>query len=786
MTPYIANNITGSGTNGYLAKFSSTNGITSGPAIGSDTTKFLRNDGSWAVPNYPDQIFERGGSTVGALLKGNVSGASTASGYASVSIGVSTTASGNYSFAEGRDTTASGSSSHAEGVDTVASESYAHAEGYSTTASGLASHTEGHSTQTTNWYEHASGVYNVSRPTNDTSSFGYASGTLFSIGNGYTNYNRHNAFEVRQNGDVYISATNRIGTDPGNTLVYYITPMLKLQDFLKVDSSGDKLTTSDKFIKTGGTSAQFLKADGSVDTNSYVTTGTFTTEIAKYLPLSGGTLKDVYGENTMISPIKRNYDSASYHGTTFWANYLGTISEDFGMPFQITWNDQYNVPYYMGIGVTTSGEGFIYSGENWTVGQMARDATSSNGHQVLISKIWHKDNDGSGSGLDADLLDGKHASDFVLGTYLNGVISKDASGNATVEASTIKKTGGTSSQFLKADGSVDNTAYLGYQGSTTIDDTETLWSQIGIRQYNRALPLGLTDSGSYNYGAVISFPGEHARLDVWYNHYSSSPERVSNGGIWFRSGWEDQQNSWAKLLDSNNYGSYIMPNFSRVRKTDFSLTDLQSAVAEQNLEKYGLKVGDQKTINGRTYVIAGLNCMKGTHAYTCTQNHVGLIVIPHVSQAWNESGDTSQGADGRGAGYMNSDLHYYLKNTLLPLVQTDLGADNLLAHQKLLGNAVSNGKTSGWAWEADCYISTLSEVQVYGSVVWGNAYDVGEADQQLEVFQKFKHTAIFGNEYIWLRAVVSASHAAVASNDGDAGHATASYADRVAALILFK
>ena len=50
VTPSITNNITGSGTSGYLTKFNGTNTVTNGPALGSDTTKFLRNDGSWAVP----------------------------------------------------------------------------------------------------------------------------------------------------------------------------------------------------------------------------------------------------------------------------------------------------------------------------------------------------------------------------------------------------------------------------------------------------------------------------------------------------------------------------------------------------------------------------------------------------------------------------------------------------------------------------------------------------------------------------------------------------------------
>ena len=51
VTPSIANNITGSGTSGYIAKFNGTNTITNGPAFGSATTTYLRNDGNWATPS---------------------------------------------------------------------------------------------------------------------------------------------------------------------------------------------------------------------------------------------------------------------------------------------------------------------------------------------------------------------------------------------------------------------------------------------------------------------------------------------------------------------------------------------------------------------------------------------------------------------------------------------------------------------------------------------------------------------------------------------------------------
>ena len=223
---------------------------------------------------------------------------------------------------------------------------------------------------------------------------------------------------------------------------------------------------------------------------------------------------------------------------------------------------------------------------------------------------------------------------------------------------------------------------------------------------------------------------------------------------------------------------------------------LKQAVADGNLEKYGLKVGDEKTINGYTYVIADLNTMKGTTTpYRVTTNHVGLIVIPHTTTKWNASGNTYTGADSRGAGYANCDLHYYLKNTVLPHVQNDLGANNLLSHNKLLSNGVNtsgynrfgtnSGCANNWTWY-DEYISALSEVQVYGSITWSSSgYDTGEACRQLEVFKKYSHTEIFKGEYPWLRDVATAAGASIALYDGYASNGTASYAYYVAALILF-
>lgn len=69
-------------------------------------------------------------------------------------------------------------------------------------ANGAYSFSEGQHTVANNRSEHAFGEYNKSNKANDT--FGDEGNTLFSIGNGTSESTRKNAFEVMQNGDIYI------------------------------------------------------------------------------------------------------------------------------------------------------------------------------------------------------------------------------------------------------------------------------------------------------------------------------------------------------------------------------------------------------------------------------------------------------------------------------------------------------------------------------------------------------------------------------------------------------
>ena len=133
-------------------------------------------------------------------------------------------ASGDRATAFNFRTTASANNSHAEGGRTTAAGANSHAEGAGSAASGDSSHAEGRETRAKNASEHASGQYNVSSKASTT--FGNSGNTLFSVGNGTADNARHNAFEIRQNGDIYISSG---GTD------------IKLQDNLGGGSGGNNV-----------------------------------------------------------------------------------------------------------------------------------------------------------------------------------------------------------------------------------------------------------------------------------------------------------------------------------------------------------------------------------------------------------------------------------------------------------------------------------------------------------------------------------------------------------------
>ena len=105
--------------------------------------------------------------------------------------------------------------------------------------------------------------------------------------------------------------------------------------------------------------------------------------------------------------------------------------------------------------------------------------------------------------------------------------------------------------------------FLRHRDTYGIDGYNTLWAQIGIRQYNNAKPDGMANP-IYNYGAVISLPGANTRLDIWYNHTSSASDSTTNG-IQYRSGFNNDKKPWRMLLDSVNAKHYNVGSATKLQ-----------------------------------------------------------------------------------------------------------------------------------------------------------------------------------------------------------------------------
>lgn len=84
------------------------------------------------------------------------------------------------------------------------------------------------------------------------------------------------------------------------------------------------VATANSFVKSGGTSTQFLKADGSVDSNIYITSSL----LGGYLPLSGGTMTGsitIPTPNNILNPTSYSYipntSSPFAQGTTNYSSH---------------------------------------------------------------------------------------------------------------------------------------------------------------------------------------------------------------------------------------------------------------------------------------------------------------------------------------------------------------------------------------------------------------------------------------------------------------------------------
>ena len=152
---------------------------------------------------------------------------------------------------------------------------------------------------------------------------------------------------------------------------------------------------------------------------------------------------------------------------------------------------------------------------------------------------------------------------YVNGTsYFTSHLQTTSYFKSTVETgiAPIQVTSTTLNTNLNADllDGYHESSFLRYRDSAHglghLSHSDSLWSQIGIKQYNNALPDAMIDITANTHGAVISLPGDNSRLDLWYNQETS----INGNGLRYRTGWDDDKKDWATILDSVNYTSYAV------------------------------------------------------------------------------------------------------------------------------------------------------------------------------------------------------------------------------------
>ena len=163
----------------------------------------------------------------------------------------------------------------------------------------------------------------------------------------------------------------------------------------------------------------------------------------------------------------------------------------------------------------------------------------------------------------------------------------------------------------KVDG-YHESSFLRRRGEAATTGEDTLWNQIGIKEYHGKLPKGV--SGTYNYGAVVSLPGNDTRLDIWYNHMCSA----NNDGLWYRSGYGTDQKPWACLIDSNNYTNYTPTKTGSGASGTWGIS-ISGTAAKATSDASGNNIANTYATKANTYTKAEVD------------NKISLVWVPRYN-----------------------------------------------------------------------------------------------------------------------------------------------------------
>jgi hypothetical protein len=224
---------------------------------------------------------------------------------------------------------------------------------------------------------------------------------------------------------------------------------------------------------------------------------------------TGGTVTSVAGATGVVSNtqlIVGIQTVSSSYGITF--DYVATANNGQGTNFKVgddAWIGDYNTADSIKIkGQQNAANGYISFGSNTSQLGAAGSGQLTYGGNI----VWHAGNDGAGSGLDADLLDGLNSSQFAkvfVEAHANAAFNQaNTAGDAAQSAFDKANTANTTAQSAFDKG---NTANIIAQAGFNQANTANVTAQAGFNQANTANTLA---QAGYNQANTANTTAESA------------------------------------------------------------------------------------------------------------------------------------------------------------------------------------------------------------------------------------------------------------------------------------
>ena len=187
--------------------------------------------------------------------------------------------------------------------------------------------------------------------------------------------------------------------------------------------------------------------------------------------------------------------------------------------------------------------------------------------------IWDASNDGAGSGLDADLLDGRHATDFAYGT--NGIADNaSALVNKTVTTSTID---GLAGSFTFEGNNLINNQYdwVGLQVGSSVDKAQLLFDNGTIRV--RQNDSGGTNSSDWTAWTMLPtkvYTNHQITAAGWYRVANLTTYGLSYI-ISIRENYYNAEPTPATFIINTSYTNATITQIGRATRIPNSITKLR-------------------------------------------------------------------------------------------------------------------------------------------------------------------------------------------------------------------